>query len=160
MTFLEDADEAAWTRLGRLLAARRAELSPKFRSRRLFAEFAGINHRVLYDIESARRRNFSPNTLTAIEHACSWKPGSIARILEGGDPVENTVILGPVRAIDDDPVSPVEIPAEVDLFAIPRWERHLWLAPDLSRKERRLLINLIRAERLSAEQDDPPTGSG
>ena len=77
----------AWTRLGQLLVQRRIELAPRYRERTKFADEVGIKWRLLYDIERAKRDSFSAETLAAVEVAYQWQPGSVARILAGGDPV-------------------------------------------------------------------------
>ncbi len=77
----------AWDRLGGLLVSRRVELDVRFRNRRTFAETVDLDYRVLYDIESARRVNFTKSTLRAVEQAYRLKSGSLDRTL-GGGPLE------------------------------------------------------------------------
>jgi hypothetical protein len=81
----EQAD-ASWERLGDLLEHRRVQLNPRYANLTLFAEERGIDYRMAWDAEHARRTNYRRPTLTAIEVAYGWKPGSIRSVLDGGDP--------------------------------------------------------------------------
>ena len=72
-------DQDARAHLGRLLAARRVELDPRYRNRRTFAADTGMGWRTLYDIEMARRDNFTSGTLRAFESAYRLVPGSLDR---------------------------------------------------------------------------------
>jgi hypothetical protein len=76
-----------WDRLGKMLEQRRAELNPRWRDLTVFAEERGLNWRLAWDIEKNRRTSYRSVTLTAIEVSYGWQPGSIARVLEGGEPV-------------------------------------------------------------------------
>jgi len=76
----------AWKRLGALLVQRRIELAPRYRQRTVFAADVGIKWRLLHDIERAKRDSFTPETLAAVEVAYQWQPGSVARVLAGGNP--------------------------------------------------------------------------
>lgn len=75
----------SWEKLGRLLAGRRTEIDPRWFNRRVFASETGLNWRLLYDVERARRADFRPETLAAFEVAYRLAPGSIGRTLAGGD---------------------------------------------------------------------------
>jgi hypothetical protein len=78
----------ARVRLGKLLIRRRIELSSRYRDRTLFAhERLDDKWRTLHDLELAKRPNFRPETLEAVEAAYEWQPGSIERVLAGGDPL-------------------------------------------------------------------------
>ena len=74
-----------WQGLGALLIQRRTALSPRYHNRRVFSEATGLNYRVIYDIEEARRTNFGHSTLAAIEAAYKLEPGAISRYLDGGE---------------------------------------------------------------------------
>jgi len=74
-----------WERLGALLIQRRTQLSPRFHNRGAFCEAAGLNYRIVYDIEEARRTNFGRSALAAIEAAYRLTPGAIGRFLAGGE---------------------------------------------------------------------------
>ena len=44
---------------------------------------AGIGKRTVSDLERGSRRNFSADTLAAVEAALGWAPGAVARVLAG-----------------------------------------------------------------------------
>lgn len=77
-------DREAWQRLGELLKARRAELDPRYVNKRAFCADRGVNYRVVSDIESARRTNFTPEMLRALEVAYRLAPGAIIEAVEHG----------------------------------------------------------------------------
>jgi hypothetical protein len=91
----------SWERLGELLVHRRVEIDLRYRNRQLFADERGLNWRLLYDIERAKRTNFEPETKAAIEVAYMLAPGSVDRVLAGGE-------LEPQSA--PDPAAPRERP--------------------------------------------------
>lgn len=70
-----------WQRLARRVAAERGR---HWRSRAAFAKAAGISSRVVDDIESGRRSNYSEATLAAVEAALGWEAGSCLRVVQGG----------------------------------------------------------------------------
>jgi hypothetical protein len=78
------ADRTAWERLGRMLAERRTQISPRYANRRAFAADREMNWRTLHDIEHAKRTNFKPETMRAFEAAYLLVPGSLDRALDGG----------------------------------------------------------------------------
>lgn len=45
------------------------------------------------------------------------------------------------------PASVIDVPSEVDLDALPERERHLWLTPQLTAHERRMLVLFLRLVR-------------
>jgi hypothetical protein len=80
----------AWERLGRLLAARRAQIDPRYRIRKVFAAEVGaemdIRESMLADLENAKRPNtFPPATIAAFETAYQLQPGSFEEALAGGE---------------------------------------------------------------------------
>lgn len=77
----------AWVRLGGMLERRRVELDLKYRNLALFAEERGVDYRMAWDLEHARRTNYRRITLMAVELAYGWEPGSIEQVLEGGQPL-------------------------------------------------------------------------
>jgi hypothetical protein len=109
------ADRNTRERAGHLLAARRAQLSPRYANRRVFAAERGMNWRTLHDIEHAKRDNFRPETLRAFETAYALVPCSLDRTLAGGDlePLPAGQELPPLR-----PVAAVPGPPSAD--EIPR----------------------------------------
>ena len=84
---LPPEDKAAYDRLGRLLRQRRIDLDLKYRTRTRFREerAAGINERMLQDIENGSRGGYSADNKRAIEGAYELAPGSLDRTLAGGD---------------------------------------------------------------------------
>jgi hypothetical protein len=118
-TVPQDARE----RLGELLVQRRIELNPRWRKRTVFAEDHGLNWRLLYDIERARRDTFGDETLAAVEVAYRWRKGSIAAVLAGRDPVP----MGDDAPPRDD-LADLEAELGVDLSSLPPDVRRIWLS--------------------------------
>ncbi|RSN12867.1 hypothetical protein DMB42_11865 [Nonomuraea sp. WAC 01424] len=101
-----------------------------------------MDYRVLYDVESARRTNFSDATKRAIEQAYQLKSGAVDRALQGGDlePSETDRRTQPREAISD-----------VESRYADRAEQHLWETPGLSATQRRQLIGHLQAMRRADE---------
>ena len=49
-----------------------------------FAEVCGISERTLWALEKGERDSFSDETLNRIEAELGWEPGSLRRLVEGG----------------------------------------------------------------------------
>jgi hypothetical protein len=126
----------AWAHAGELLVQRRIEIDPRYRNRRLFAEERGLNWRLLHDIERAKRRNFEPETITAVEVAYRLVRGSLGRTLAGGD----------LEPLPDDGAPAAEAPP-------PR-------LPHLYREEIKAHYFIVKQELAEAEAfyGDHPTG--
>ncbi|MEV0382297.1 hypothetical protein [Nonomuraea sp. NPDC050643] len=135
----------AWTRLGELLLGRRVELDVRYRNRRTFAAEVGLDYRVLYDIESARRTNFSDTTKRAIEQAYRLKAGNLDQVLQGGDLDPSEPILNADRS-----QPPATLPEPERVYEDDA-EQHLWETPALSDTERRQLIYHLQAMRRAQE---------
>lgn len=60
-----------------------AERSRRWPTRRQFALAAGVSKRVLDDLETGRRRNYTDATLGQVEGALGWEPGEIRARAEG-----------------------------------------------------------------------------
>lgn len=75
----------------RLGEAIRSERARRWRKRGDFAAACGLKERVVAAVENAERENFSQDTLSAIEGALGWAPGSAMRVKAG---------LRPLRAKD------------------------------------------------------------
>jgi hypothetical protein len=88
-----------WARLGELLRQRRVEMDPRWRDLTLFAGERGLNWRLAWDIEENRRTSYRPITLSAIEVAYGWQPGSIRAVLAGGDPVQAAQVPARILAL-------------------------------------------------------------
>lgn len=140
------ADRTAWARLGRLLAERRVQISPRYANRRLFAGEREMNWRTLHDIELAKRGNFRPETMRAFEAAYMLVPGSLDRVLAGGDleplPVARATAPEPARRGGEP-----QGDAAWDLFPDDETKRHVWRTPGLSEDERAAIIALIDRRR-------------
>lgn len=132
----------AWERLGRLLMERRARLDPRWRTRKTFAADVGLNAGLIRDIETAQRTTFTPATLAAIESAYRYAPGSITKVLDGGDPIE---LPGPADE------APAPAPAVSDVAFLDRYEAQIWDMDGLSERVRQQLVIALRAA-VQAEQ--------
>lgn len=145
-----EVDLAPWERLGDMLASRRGQLKPEYRNRRVFAEEAGINYRVVFDVEHGRRSNYGRQTLAALERAYWWRPGSVAAVLGGGapEPLVPTIDLSTVP----------DVPADVGFAALEEWERHVWMTPGLTVEERALAIKAVRLLRESTRAVEREAG--
>lgn len=73
-----------WTRLGE--AIKRGRMAKGLTQTELARE-AGISESSVQNLESGAPRKRLPPTLSKIEKALDWAPGSCANILDGGDPV-------------------------------------------------------------------------
>ena len=104
---MESPNAAAWERLGMLLTQRRAQIDPRYGRRTRFAEEHHLGHRVVYEIEKARRQNFGDGTIAAIEAAYELVPGSLRRTLDGGPLEIATRIPEPGAAAGAEPTEPV-----------------------------------------------------
>lgn len=80
-------DSADWERLSLRLQAQRVMLNSRYRNRALFARERGINYRLAQDVETLYRDNFDYPTKISIDLAYGWEPGSVDRVLAGGEPV-------------------------------------------------------------------------
>ncbi|MEV0619534.1 hypothetical protein AB0I81_39890 [Nonomuraea sp. NPDC050404] len=85
---LTERQRTAWRQLGKLLTARRAEIDPRYVNRKKFCEERRVTYKVIQDIEGARRTNFSPEMLAALEAAYDLEPDAITEATEAG-PVES-----------------------------------------------------------------------
>lgn len=75
-------DAAAWKRLGELLIRRRIELDPAYQNRTAFCTERGIDYRLAYDIEEARRTNFRKGTLAGVAIAYAVTLDSMLAVLD------------------------------------------------------------------------------
>ena len=149
----------SWVRLGGQLARRRVEIDPRYKNRTLFAEERGMNWRLLHDIERAKRTNFEPETLAAIEVAYELAPGAIARALDGAD-------LEPASASESAPASELaavpegdrEAVAEVLSLLTDKYEREIAEMTNIPLERRFELIRLLRHAREEEESRNHGTG--
>ncbi len=68
-------------RLGARILSERAQRWPR---REEFARETGLSVRLLADLETGSRTNFSARTFAAIEAALDWEPGTCEAITMGG----------------------------------------------------------------------------
>lgn len=82
-------DAAAWQRLGEMLQRRRIGLDRRYTGRGGLTAFTtdrGINYRVAWDIENAKRDNYTRATRREIEIAYELPARAIDEFLAGHDP--------------------------------------------------------------------------
>lgn len=147
--------DPAWQNLAGLLVNRRVRLDPRYRNRRVFCAEKQLEYRVISDIEGARRDNFSGPMLTAIEVAYEIADGAIQQALASPDLTE----LPPrgdshVAGAGHSEAPPAPVPTHVSLPDLEPWERHIWLAPDLTNAEKQVAILLIRLRRGTLDDDE------
>jgi hypothetical protein len=135
----------AWARLGRLLMERRARLNPRWTVRKAFAADVGLNAGLIRDIETAQRDTYTPATLAAVETAYRYAPGSIANVLEGGDPIE--LAEPPTTATAPAPPAP----AVSDSSLLEQYEAQIWDMHGLSMRVRQQMVIALKAA-VEAEQ--------
>jgi hypothetical protein len=140
---VDTPESQRWKRLGKSLLARRVELDLRYRNRRVFADDVGLDYRVLYDIESGRRSNYSDATLHAIERAYQVQAGSIRGVLAGGALEPATPQPGDGARRDATPGPVYSDPAE----------QKIWEITELPPVVRRQLIGVLRVT-LEALEDD------
>jgi hypothetical protein len=80
---LRDCDRDRWVALGETLIRKRVELSHRYANRSLFGRERNVTYRVLYDIENAKRQDFSAPMIILIEHAYGLPIGFIRSFLTG-----------------------------------------------------------------------------
>lgn len=98
----ESRDE--WVRIGEYLQDRRVQIDTRYANLRLFADERGINYRLAWDVEHARRNNYARATLTSLDVAYRLQPGSVRNMVAGGEPVpEDSGGGGDYRRHYDDP---------------------------------------------------------
>ena len=155
------ADRTAWARLGRLLAERRVQISPRYANRRLFAADREMNWRTLHDIELAKRDNFRPDTMRAFEAAYMLVPGSLDRTLADGE----LEPLPPPRAAAPEPAparrdGEPQDDAAAKLFPDDATKRHVWRTPGLSEDERAAIIAQIDRGRAGSAPPERQADTG
>jgi hypothetical protein len=86
---LRDCDPDRWAALGEFLIHRRIEIDPRYRKRTVFVRETHMNERAIYDIEKARRQDFSLPTIIAIEQVYRLETGFVRKFLSSTDPAED-----------------------------------------------------------------------
>lgn len=103
-TVMDTYPNDAWTRLGRMLERRRGELGYGFRQRARFARERGggmISVKTISRLENGERASYPESTVGTVEAMYQWSPGSVERVLTGGEP--NPLLLAP--AADRNPIT-------------------------------------------------------
>ncbi|MFA5711736.1 helix-turn-helix domain-containing protein, partial [Mycolicibacterium sp.] len=70
---MDGTELEGWQRVGHTV--RRARIDIGFTNRENFAEACGVSVRVLSDLESGTRSNFSERVLSRLEEGLGWAPG-------------------------------------------------------------------------------------
>jgi hypothetical protein len=110
-TCLNNGGMPAWDRLAEYVVRRRVELG--YKNRPALVANSSIGLRTLGDIETGRRTSYDRSTIAAIEDALRWRSGSVAAVLEGGEPVaagEATAQPSTVDALPAFPTGPSDDP--------------------------------------------------
>lgn len=95
----ESSDQ--WVRIGEFLQDRRVQIDTRYANLRLFADERGVNYRLAWDAEHARRENYARATLTSLDVAYGLQPGSIRNMIAGGEPALADVPSAEGRHFDD-----------------------------------------------------------
>lgn len=135
-----------WNRLGELLKRRRVLVDRRYRKRELFAEERNVNLRLVSDIETARRANFTLASLLDLEDAYELAQGNIEEILAGGE-LRPRDGRAPAPSQDGQPEQ-----------AVPDGEPEEKLTLTELRRQAAELLETIDAK--LAELEDPPRANG
>lgn len=138
-------DRSAWEHLGKLLAERRAELSPRYRNRRLFADETGLNWRTIHDVELAKRDNFKSGTMRAFESAYGLVAGSLDRTLKTGElePLPPAPEPRPPQPPPGTYTQDSDSDAAAILFPHDVAKRWIWRTPDATEEEKARMIRTL-----------------
>jgi transcriptional regulator with XRE-family HTH domain len=61
-----------------------------------FAQVIGLRPRTISSIERAEKDSYDPSTVDAIEIAMGWRAGSIDRVVNGQNPIVESVLADPL----------------------------------------------------------------
>lgn len=110
-------DNDVWARLGRAVAERRLELGLSVRAAAMIAE---INRATWGTLEEGDRR-LSRHLWKGVEGALNWAPGSVSRILAGGDPTtlpdDHPEVVAPALPPDFDLSAEIDRIKRLDISA-------------------------------------------
>lgn len=146
VTSVSEYPREAWKRLAEALVRRRAQLGYGYRMRPEFAEQTHLSARTISRLENATRDSYPAATLAQADLAYRWEPGSVERILAGGDPIPLTGTPGAAppheaRKFDDGRLQAI-------------WELRSVLGPGREGEEIALaLVDTALAMRLRKERD-------
>jgi hypothetical protein len=78
----------AWKDLGARLEQRRGQLGYGYRQRGAFVSDRGgtMSVKTIARLERGERDSYPPATIASFEALYAWRPGSIERVLSGGEP--------------------------------------------------------------------------
>jgi len=136
-------------RLGQLVRARRKRL--QMHTVADLAAAAQVSLRLVGDLETGRRNNFSEANKAAVENALAWQNGSIDDTLNGGDPIE----------LDEAHIARVRGASLAASSSAGLFENlaHTALRLDLQKSDRRALTELLKTSKLKEETLEPLSGS-
>jgi hypothetical protein len=141
-----------WERLATYVVNRRVDLG--YRTRQAFADaIDGISLRTLGDVENGRRLGYGSNTLATLEHGLQWSPGSITKVLAGGEPTATSHgrnITDSARITDR--VSAVTTRADDLTDDRDEAVRRVMLADDLTDDQKRRIARILIEEKRDAER--------
>jgi hypothetical protein len=98
-TTMDSYPNEAWHRLGRMLERRRGELGYGYRQRHRFVMERGggmISVKTISRLEKGERCSYPESTVGTVESMYQWSPGSVERVLTGGEP--SALLLAPSSA--------------------------------------------------------------
>lgn len=91
-----------WAAVADAVASRRTALG--YSSQRAFAEAHPFSERTVSAIESHERHSYARATISHLERALRWAPGSVDRVLGGGDPIEQPPETSPPLPTQGEPL--------------------------------------------------------
>ena len=138
-------EQGDWNRVGELLQQQRVRLDGRYANLSRFARERRLDYRMAWDVEHGARTNYRPPTITAIEVAYGWKPGSIEQVLAGGGPVLAGENADDGRPRFDDDADQAAADAA--------WEAAPGLPFELRRGTVALAVEMARKRRSSAREE-------
>ncbi|TLH64255.1 hypothetical protein C1S80_12645 [Mycolicibacterium aubagnense] len=84
-TVVDSTEHEGWVRVGQRVAEARKALG--FTNRKAFAESCGVSDRLVTDLETGNRANFSARTLALLEEGLGWPIGTMG-MMAADDSVE------------------------------------------------------------------------
>ncbi|MEV4320953.1 hypothetical protein AB0J37_01840 [Microbispora rosea] len=136
-----------WKRLGDQLVARRVELNDAWSNRSTFTQDTGVDYRVVYDLEKARRTNFSAAMIRRLEKAYQLRAGAILAILAGDDIALWGSEVDERRAREDRYGLRVRsvVEDEFEAFLVEAKDAIRQLSPEQREEAERTTVRLLRA---------------
>lgn len=116
------------------------------------ADDAGISRASMSRIV-AGRADASIEALRKIGQVLGYTLGDMLVHAGYAEPDDLNVIVITSTVSDDTAIPPAAVPPNVSLPDLEPWERHIWLAPDLTTPEKEVAILLIRLRRGTLNDD-------